>query len=75
MRNLVTARVLDFRAGAEELQVGRDLAPASIEGAPESLRHITNAVSRTSNRAAGLGPDPRRPGRQRRADSTTSATA
>ncbi len=43
MRNLVTARVLDFRAGAEELQVGRDLAPASIEGEPDSLRHITNA--------------------------------
>ena len=43
MRNLVTARVLDFRAGAEQLQVGRDLAPASIEGAPDSLRHITNA--------------------------------
>jgi hypothetical protein len=43
LRAMVTARVLDFRAGAEELQVGQDLTPASIEDAPESLRHITNA--------------------------------
>jgi hypothetical protein len=43
LRGLVTTRLLDFRIGAEQLQVGRDLTPVELEGAPESLRHITNA--------------------------------
>ncbi len=43
LRRVVTMRMLGFRVGAEELRVSSDLTEAASPGAPESLRHITNA--------------------------------
>jgi hypothetical protein len=42
LRRVVTARLLDFRAGAEQLRVNRDVPPREDPRDPLSLRHLTN---------------------------------
>lgn len=42
LRRVVTARLLDFRAGAEQLRVSRDVPEREDPRDPLSLRHLTN---------------------------------